>query len=764
MTRPGPRRMRLAGAVVGLVLMASNANADGVSETAWKVLEKRCVGCHDVAHRKGGLSLATRDAALEGGDSGPAIEPKEPEASLLVELISGERPVMPRAGPALSGEDRKALAQWIDAGADWPKDRELEDRADAKQSGPWWAIQELRLPEIPTVQDVAWARTPIDRFILAKLDPKNLAPRAEADRRMLIRRLSFDLLGLPPLPEEIDAFMRDGRPGAYERLVDRLLASPAYGERWGRHWLDIAHYADTHGYDKDKRRDHAWPYRDYVIQALNADIPYGRYMEEQLAGDVLAPGSARGKIATGFIAAGPWDFVGHVELAEGTVEKAKTRVLDRDDMVATTMGAFTSLTVHCARCHDHKFDPITQREYYALQAVFAGVDRGDRVFDDRGTAAVRAELARKRADVDERLKGAPANSEEKEHLTRERAELDRAIKEAPVGDQVFAANPVAVRAISVLDRGDVEQPREAVGPGALSCVTGLASTFPTGDSEGERRAALARWLSDPANVLVWRSIANRVWHYHFGRGMVDTPSDFGRMGGTPSHPALLDWLAITVRDGDGSLKRLHRTIVTSAVYRQDSGHDEAAAREDGDNRLLWRQNRRRLEAEEIRDAILAVSGRLDRRMGGPGYDLFRFKDDHSPIYDHDDPAWADRPDGRRRAVYRFVVRSVPNPLLECLDGADANAPVPSRSETLTALQALALQNDRFILAESRAFADQVGRECEDLRERIAIVFRRALGRAPTAPESEALAEYARTVSLAATCRLVFNLNEFIFID
>ena len=344
---------------------------------------------------------------------------------------------------------------------------------------------------------------------------------------------------------------------------------------------------------------------------------------------MLEPGDPRGVIATGFIAAGPWDFVGHVELQEGTVEKQKTRLIDRDDMVSNTMSTFVSLTVHCARCHDHKFDPIPQRDYYRLQAVFAGVERGDR--------------------------------------------LNRRDQGHPPREPVYAVLPHAPRPIHVLRRGEVEQPGEAVGPGRLSCVPGLDADFASSSAgdEGARRAALADWIASRANMLTWRSIANRVWHYHFGRGLVDTPSDFGRNGSKPTHPELLDWLAVELRDGGGSLKALHRLIVTqrrlSAVVAPTTPTPPAV---DADNRWLWRMNRRRLDAEELRDGVLAVSGELDATMGGPGFELFRFQDDHSPIYDHAAAGVLENPGARRRTVYRFAVRSVPNPFLDCLDCAD----------------------------------------------------------------------------------------------
>jgi hypothetical protein len=579
----------------------------------------------------------------------------------------------------------------------------------------WWSLRELVRPRVPTVKDCSWVRTPVDAFILDALEAKGLQPSPSADKQTLIRRVTYDLHGLPPTPEEIDTFLGDTSSDAYEKLIDRLLASPRYGERWGRHWLDVVHYGDTHGYDKDKRRDHAWPYRDYVIHSLNNDTRYSSFIQEQVAGDVLFPNDAGGIVATGFIAAGPWDFVGHVELREETVEKEKTRLLDRDDMVANTMSTFISLTVQCARCHDHKFDPIPKKDYYRLQAVFAGIDRADRPY------ATEKQL-------------------------------------------VYAVVPHKPRPVHELSRGDVEKPGGLLDAGALSCVTGLAFEVSDPNDEGKRRAALAAWLADARNVLTWRSIVNRIWHYHFGRGLVDTPNDFGRNGSLPTHPELLDWLAVEFRDGGQSLKRLHRLILGSAVYRQTSHHHSEFAKIDGDNRLLWRMNRQRLDAESIRDSVLAVSGKLNARMGGPGFELFRFKDDHSPVYDHGALEKINDPAGWRRTVYRFTVRSVPNPFLDCLDCADPNINTPVRNTTLTALQALALLNDPFMIKQAEYFAERLQRMSPDLQRQIEAAYVLAFGRPPGANEREALAGYARQHGLANACRLLLNANEFIFID
>jgi mono/diheme cytochrome c family protein len=676
------------------------------------ILETRCLQCHGDNAPKGGLSITSVGAILRGGDSGPAVEPGKPDESLLIEMVSGDKPEMPQKGQALSQEQVTALRQWVQEGAHWPEGIDLRDRRLEDQK--WWAVQPLVRPGIPDVSDRSWARTPIDAFILSRCEAVGLRPAPQAERRTLIRRLTYDLHGLPPTPDEIDAFEYDTSPDAYDRLVDRLLASPHYGERWGRHWLDVVHYGDTHGYDKDQRRDHAWPYRDYVIRSLNDDLPYDHFIREQIAGDVIRPGEPTGVIATGFIAAGPWDFVGHVELREGTLDKLKTRVLDRDDMVTTTMSTFQSVTVHCARCHDHKFDPIPQRDYYRLQAVFADIDRGDRSF-------------------------------------------------TPDKKLVYAVLPVDRRPIHLLRRGEVEQPGELMQPGALSFLAGDFDSSQN-DHQGKPRAALANWIASPTNMLTWRSIVNRVWHYHFGRGFVDTPNDFGRNGSKPTHPELLDWLAVEFRDGGKSLKTLHRMIVTSAVYRQTTRDEPGYARIDADNRFLWRMNRTRLDAEELRDSVLAVSGILDSTMGGPGFELFRFKNDHSPVYDHSAPEVFDNPTVRRRTVYRFTVRSVPNPFLECLDSADPNLNAPTRNTTITALQSLALLNDPFMIRQSQYFARRLENFTSDPRRRIETAFQLALGRRPSDEEARDLEMYASKHGLANACRFLLNTNEFAFID
>lgn len=687
----------------------------------------------------------------------------------------------------------------------------------------WWSLEPLTQPRVPRLEPAQLARacTPIDAFIIRTLHDKNLTLSRRADRRTLIRRLYFDLIGLPPAPEAVDTFVADEHPAAYLRLVDRLLASPHYGERWGRHWLDVAHYADTHGFDKDKVRPHAWPYRDYVVRALNGDRPYWRFVREQLAGDELYPGAADGIEALGFLAAGPFDWVGHIEVREGTTEKRRVRNLDRDDMVTTTMNTFVSMTAQCARCHDHKFDPIDQRDYYGLQAVFAAIDRADRSYDgdpethrrrvalearrqrllarrDSIEAEIRKQVGPDLDALDRTIKDA-TSSPSAAQLERQRKQLvdqrvdagtlgarqavenqlqdvERQIEALPPQRVVFAAatqfepegrfTPTGgrPRPIFVLQRGDVDRPRAAAHPGALPCVVTVDDHFAELPArEGRFRAALASWIVDVGNPLTWRSIVNRLWQYHFGRGIVETANDFGKMGTPPTHPELLDWLAVSFRDGRQSMKDVHRLIVTSAVYCQSSLHRPACASVDAANRFLWRMNRRRLEAEAIRDTVLLISDKLNRRMGGPGFRMFVFKDGHSPhyYYHRHDPNDAAT---HRRTIYRFVVRSVPDPFMASLDCADPSISVPRRGETITALQALAMLNNPFMVRMAEHFADSLRRSCGTLPECIHEAYRRALSRRPSADELSRLVALAEQAGLANVCRLIMNTNEFIFVD
>ena len=755
------------------------------------IVAQRCVGCHQGTKAAAALDLA-RFEVLHGllADN------------RLLAAITGNPPRMPKGLPPLKTIEVDTISRWIAEGA-------VNDGAKEEE---WWSLRPL---------DGRGAG--IDAFIAAKRHQAGLDGNPEADRRTLIRRVAYDLTGLPPTPEEVRAFVADPSPKAYDRLVDRLLASPRYGERWARHWLDVAHYGDSHGYDKDKPRNNAWPYRDWVIKALNSDMPYARFVEQQIAGDALYPRDPQALVATGFLAAGPWDFVGHQELKEGTSDKELTRLLDRDDIVAQVMSTFTSATAHCARCHYHKFDPIPQEDYFRLQTVFSGIDRADRPFDDDPdlNAKRQALLAERRAAqvalqplldkiefatspaivaIDILISDAglliahigETDPAEKKRLT-ERREVDRKRRaemvDELVGPEVKAKVAVLQAAAKEIDtrlaalpalrlvygpanhftRAGNFRPSLAprpislksarMEPGALSMLKLPLPAYQSGD-EASYRAALAKWMTAHDNILTWRSIVNRVWHYHFGAGIVDTPNDFGRLGAQPSHPELLDWLAVWFRDeAHGSLKQLHRLIVTSAAYRQSSGDRPDGVRLDASNRLLWRMNRSRLEAEAVRDSVLQTAGQLDLTEGGPAVRMFYFKDDHSPVYDYArfDP---ESPGARRRSIYRFIVRSVPDPFMDRLDCPDPSVLAPKRNTTLTAIQALALLNNPFMVRMSQAFAARLLGEAAPVRRAIELIYQRE-ARPDEQKEMEA---YAARHGLANLCRLLFNTNEFLFAD
>lgn len=962
------------------------------------IFEKHCVECHGPKKQKSEFRLDDREVALHGGEShAPNILPGKPTESPLLKFVTTADcdTRMPPKGDRLTTAEVETLKRWIAEGAVWPESASLKktDRLD------WWSLKPLAKPALPSGD----AAHPIDRFILAKLQEKHLQPSATADARTILRRLNFDLIGLPPTAEELAAFEKDAAqdlPTAIGRTADRLLASPRYGERWGRHWLDVVHYGDTHGYDKDKLRPNAWPYRDYVIRSLNDDKPYARFVEEQLAGDTLYPQTADGHIAQGFISAGPWDYIGHAELPETKLDGKIARALDRDDMVSNTTGAFLATTAQCARCHQHKFDPIKQEDYYRLQAVFAALDKADKTFDtDPAVAANRSKLTDERTRLDAEIKalydkatsgdsrratligkiidelkqgtaaierpeygyhsaistvqtatkwvqvdlgsarelteiivvgchdtfnnigagfgfpvrykievsndpkfaegitivtdrtavdhpnpgvkpqrvalaklkgrylrftatklaprqndyilalaelqafdsqgqnvalGAQVTSpdsiesgprwgrlnltdgyyygpksvrddvriaaldterttlrqgsgkvdaaitKELATLTTSRAKLATEIAKLPPAQTAFigtvhkgsgafagtGANGGKPRPIFVLKRGDVSSPDKEVGPGTLPFTKELTAQFnlPADAPEGARRVALAKWITDKRNPLTWRVIVNRVWHYHFGRGLSDTPNDFGRMGSQPTHPELLDWLALDFRDGGQSLKKLHRLIVTSATYRQSSFGNPANEKIDTSNAFLWRMNRRKLEAEAVNDSVLSVAGKLDLTMGGPGFQDFVIdKPQHSPHYEYDQHDVED-PKSHRRSVYRFIVRSQPQPFLTVLDCADPSMSVASRNETVNALQALAMRNNRLTVAMAKHFSDRVAKDATDPPAQIDLAFRLALGRPPSANEAEAMSGYVREHGLTNLCRLIFNLNEFNFVD
>jgi hypothetical protein len=979
-------RLRLPAVACGIAVVCAGVvgaePAPDFIRDVRPILERHCGSCHAGELPKSGLRLDVKAAAFAGGDGyGPAIVPGEPDRSPLVRFARGDEegmkmPPADSGAEPLSGAEIATLVAWVQAGATWPDGVDtgmIVDRADH------WSFKPVVAGPPPAVRDQAWPRGAIDRFILARLEGEGLGPSAEADRVTWLRRVTFDLTGLPPTPEEVDRFVADADPDAHELVVDRLLASPRYGERYAQHWLDVVRYADTHGYEVNTERKSAWPYRDYCVAAFNADTPYDRFIREQLAGDDCGQDAA-----TGFLVTAAVLLPGQIGQDDASKRLARQDALN--DIILNTTDTFLGLTVGCARCHDHKFDPVSQRDYYALQAFFSGVlyedrplntpeaerirgeirsmearrveidaalaafepvatvdsakasapvrsavspeinvDRfppvtarrvrftilettplGDRpaeacideleVYDTAGrnvalaaaggvptasgslVSAGRHELpfvndgrygngrswlageqgggwveiefpeavtidrvvwgrdrdgtyadrlaVRYRIDVTDRpaqpagasnavaTDAAPEGwttvadssdrrpfkpDEERKPLAvndlpeAERATAERLLEEkkrlpAEIAarrdrQQVFAGRFTTPAATRLLHRGDPEQPRDEVAPAALAVFAkavpsaGLAIDAP----EQARRRALADWIARPEHPLTARVMVNRIWQWHFGTGLVDSANDFGRNGSRPSHPELLDWLAGDFVAHGWSIKHLHRLIVLSATYRQGHAIAAAAVAKDADCRLLWRFPPRRLEAEAIRDSMLAVSGRLDLEMGGPGFDLFAARGGLSgfpPIESFDAR-------GRRRMVYAHKIRMEKESVFGAFDCPDAGQTMARRRQSTTPLQALNLFNSPFTLDEAQAFAARVEADVAaarggstEAREATAAAaggaadpvpawvdraFRLALSRSPGAAERPAVETIVREHGLPTLCRVLFNANEFLFI-
>lgn len=964
------------------------------------IFQRACLRCHGPEKQKGEFRVDIRQITLQGGESyAPNIVPGKSADSPLIRFVAGTGDlVMPPEGDRLTAAEIEMLRRWIDQGAKWPDAvaGEVKDKRD------WWAFRPL--PSLDELQRSRKQPLTIDALIREKLDANGLQPAAEASRQTLIRRVYFDLIGLPPTPEEVRSFVADPDSKAYEKLVDRLLESPRYGERWARHWIDAAHFAETHGHDQDRIRENAWPYRDYLIHSFNVDKPYGRFIQEQVAGDALFPDDPQATVALGFLAAGPWDESSLRDIREDTLDRQIARYLDRDDMIANVINNVTSLTVQCARCHDHKFDPISQADYYSLQAVFSGVERANRTYDPDPTVAanrrrllvrrsllqqksptiaadllsdatqqqvtawekslgsigaiwkpldpesfvssdgatltklgdgsilsggIRPEkdtltivgavtlpkvtaiklevltdetlphrgpgrqdngnlhlsefevfvdgsetlipLVNPRADFDQQDWGIakaidrseptawgiypqigqvhaavfelreplastpttklkivlkqrhggghligrarlslsdatppvrldllpepitailaipPTQRSEPQRLGlaiyQQLEQVERELTSLPAPSRIYSAAadfepegglkpPPGPRPVNILHRGDINHPREAAHPGTVGCVAGLPARFDVDEtaSESVRRAALAQWLTDSKNALTWRSIVNRVWHHHFGRGLVGTLNDFGHMGELPTHPELLDWLAIEFRDNGQSLKQLHRLIVTSATYRQSANPSSQAMAADPENRLLSRMNRTRLDAECVRDAVLQISGRLDLRMGGPSDRQFDLQPGiHvTPKVDYT-KFNLDSDLGRRRSIYRFLFRTLPDPFMETLDCPSGDQITPSRTNSVTVQQALALWNDVFIARHCEHLAQRIQEELSEpkpdqLRQQVTRTVELILCRPATVAEIDALTSYGEKHSLPNVCRLLLNSNEFLFVN
>ena len=947
MPSPPPRHRLSAIAAAAVIFFVAPSLAVGADTPDFvrdirPLLDRSCGGCHSGEEAKSGLRLDIRAAAFRGGDAqGAAIVPGKAAESPLVRFARGDEPEMqmPPADanvPQLSPDEVAILAAWIDAGALWP---EGIDRASLVDRRDHWAFRAVARPAPPAVRDEGWPRNDIDRFIRARLEVEGLFPAPEADRGQWLRRVTLDLTGLPPTPEEIDAFLADEASGAHERVVDRLLASPRHGERMAQHWLDVVRYADTHGYEVNTERANAWPYRDWVVAAFNADMPYDTFVRRQLAGD-----ADRDDAATGFLVTAAVLLPG--QIGADDVSKRLARQDALNDILINTGESFLGLSIGCARCHDHKFDPLSLRDYHALQAVFTGVTYEDRELRSAEADARRAEIATHRlaisaldaartaraplvgngsprASVSPRLNvdrivprratrvrftilatnslepcidelevfdsegrnvalasagatvtssgnnvdpgrhelpfvhdglegnerswmssttgsgwveigfAAPATVDrivwardrkgvyadrtaiqyrieladgadaplepvadasdrqpvdaaaptpapaagtasadgltdedraalaridaDKSRLTARIAELDR-------GLTVFAGRFSAPEPARVLHRGDPEQAGDEVGPRSpLAFDDRLpALALPTDAPEQARRRALADWIVHPANPLAARVIANRVWQWHFGTGLVETSSDFGRSGASPSHPELLDWLAAELVAHGWSLKNLHRSIVLSATYRQGDAMTAEGLAKDSGNRLLWRYPSRRLEAEGIRDSMLAVSGLLDPSMGGRGFDLFRSRGG----LDGFPPVETFSGDGLKRMIYAHKVRMEKESVFGAFDCPDAGQTMARRRQSTTPIQALNLINSPFTIQVAEAFAARVDRETATgdgnaIERQVNRAVRLALGREPTPEERADAMALVRDHSLVALCRLLLNTGDFV---
>ena len=964
------------------------------------ILARRCLDCHFRAGPKGKLDLSTRATALSGGKGGAAIVPGMPdEGTLWGRVEAGEMP--PKA--PLPEAEKAAIRRWIAAGAAWGTDPidPYQVTTPRRAGRDWWSLQPVRAPEPPAARRgrTGWARTPIDAFVWDKLEAEGLSPAPEAPKRTLIRRLVFDLTGLPPTPEEVAAFLDDAAPDAYERLVDRCLASPQYGVRWARRWLDLARYGESNGFEFDEFRPNAWRYRDWVVDALNADMPYDEFARLQLAGDVLRPGDPAAVEATGFLVAGAYDTVGQNQ--QSAAMQAVVRGDELEDVIGTVGQTFLGLTIQCARCHDHKFDPVRQVEYYRLASALDGVRHGERdlseidpetlaargriaalaarvaaieapareqILADRGTVPVASatpiaawdfdrgpddrlgtlkvtlqggatltpeglrldgkagfattpplatvptastiEAWVRLDDVAQRgggaislqtvdgrafdaivfgeqepgrwmagsegfsryrsfggeaeveagnrpvhvaityaadgtirgyregrpyglpykspgakptttgnvqvafgLRHAPAGGNKMLVGTVARARLyDRALEPSEVAAsarafgafvtpaevanalpsdrreerarllgeleelrlssagsarKAYAVSPREAGATKLLIRGDAQLPGEEVSAGGVSALAGTVADFGLAPEapEAERRRRLAAWVTAPQNPLFARVAVNRLWQAHFGGGLVETPSDFGFNGGSPSHPELLDWLAAELVARGWSLKAMHRLIVTSAAYRQSSRSDPRAMAKDAGDRMLWRKAPTRLEAEMVRDAMLAVSGTLDTRVGGPSFrDRKVVKAPGTPavLYQAVDPG---TPGLDRRTLFRGWARGGRSTLLDAFDCPDPSTTAPRRAVTTTPLQALAMMNNALVLHLADALAARLAREeGPDAGRQVERAYALALGRMPDPDERARAVLAVEHFGLPTLARAIFNSNEFLYVD
>jgi hypothetical protein len=629
--------------------------------------------------------------------------------------------------------------------------------ADGPKGMAHWAFAPIKQVQ-PPADPSGWSVNAIDRFVRARLAEPHLEPAGPADKRALIRRVTFDLIGLPPSPAEVDAFLADQSPTAFAKVVDRLLASPQYGERWGRHWLDVVRYADTGGFEADYLYPNAWRFRDYVIRAFNADKPFDRFIQEQVAGDELWPDDPDAMRATALYCVGPAMSESAMVLAENSKGPA-SGLLEYEwltDAADTTGAAFLGLTFGCARCHDHKYDPLTQKDYFGLQAVFAASDRPFPSKIRLNRIKVLNGLLSD-APVPKALENDPRCTVQTEDKTSFRL--------------FHRAAPLEVHR---LRRGELSKPREVVEPAfpaVLASAGGVGRPAPSADftdfSDGQRRAALARWLTARDHPLTARVLVNRVWSWHFGQGLVRTPNDFGTQGDPPSHPELLDWLARDFMDHGWSVKRLHRLILLSSTYQMRSTAAGIGLNIDPENRLLWHFPRRRLEGEALRDALLACSGRLRLKAFGPAVVPPLDRQELTGLFDAKGkwPVTKDAAEHDRRSVYVLVRRTFLYPMFAAFDAPEVMTSCPRRQQTTVPTQALALLNSPLAREQAEAFAARLRGECGDQTNRIVKrAWLLAFGRPITPPEAERATRFLSDRPVADLCLALFNANEFVYVD
>ncbi len=739
-----------------LLLLALSQEAVDFGRDVEPILRARCRECHGPAKQKGGLRLDNRADALHGGDStdNVIVPGKSAQSDLVRRASSSDKSEwMPPKGERLTAAEIDLLRRWIDAGAPWPAagPAVARDRAVTAQDRAYRAFR-------PVVKPSAGD---IDAFLLATLEREGLGFAPPATRTELIRRVAFDLTGLPPTPAEIDGFVADERADAYERMVDRYLESPRYGERWGQHWLDVVRFSESEGFEYDTPVGSLWKFRDYVIRSFNEDKPFDRFVLEQVAGDEMDPSSHETLVAAGFHRLGP------VRRNKGNQDVASSRnevLTDRTDVIGA---AFLGITIGCARCHDHKFDPILQKDYYRLQAFLAATDESDVPLvppdeKERWTART-IEVSGRIAQLSRRMKN--ADGEEKARLEKELEKLEDALPPPLPGINTIR-NLEQPTPIAVLRRGDWTKKGDLVGPRAPSVLV------PEGEPElppttANPRTLLARWIADPENPLTPRVLANRVWQHHFGRGIVKTANDFGKNGGRPSHPELLDLLAASLLENGWRLKPLHRMILRSRAYRQSSRSPLAleASRKDPDNRWLWRFERRRLSAEEIRDAALSVSGKLNLKTGGES--VFLPVDPELVAQLYKPAQWAvtrDPSEHFRRSIYLVAKRNLRLPSMEVFDQPALGASCACRESSTHAPQALELLNGRMSNELAGHFAARLEKEAADAPSRVALAFRLATGRPPTGREESLALEFLARQPLREFALAMLNLNGFLYVE